>query len=89
MAVAERCVRLRVFGAEATGFEPTLSTPEYCWGSVRNDSGDCQYRCESVHVRQGKTIYFLPLRGVSAPTENTMLLPDVLPTRKPIEPSEF
>ena len=35
MPLAERCVRLRVFAAEAFGLEPTLSTPEYCWGLHR------------------------------------------------------
>ena len=55
MAVAERCVRLRVFGAEATGFEPTLSTPEYCWGSVSTDSGDCPSSIKHYQALFGAT----------------------------------
>jgi len=33
------CVRLRVFGAEATRFEPTLKAPGSCWVSVSKDGG--------------------------------------------------
>ncbi len=41
---------LCIGGAEATGFEPTLSTPGYCWGSVSTVSGDCPLFHSPAHA---------------------------------------
>ncbi len=42
-------------GAEATGFEPILSTPEYRWRSVNTDLGDCPSSVKHYQTLFGAT----------------------------------